>query len=159
MNEGAPKLPRVEVKFGPDACSPPGPGEEPRSFVRVAGEDLPIVHIRADYDFVSSKPPRLRMEVIDTDYRFHALSGYLVDERTAHAMDALFGVFYAAAGVVGAGKKDVGAEVGELRGAVDAFRNTGLAQTEGLDDLKRLADPRGSAAWPDAVDDEEGSAR
>ncbi len=148
-----PKLPKVEIRFGPEE-GVPGPGEEPRSFVRIAGEDLPVVHVRADYDFVSSMPPRLRMEVMSREYRFHALSGYLVDERTAHAMDALFGVFSAAAGLVRSGKKDVAVEVEELRAAVDAFRNTGLAQTEGLDDLRRMADPRGSAAWPHAVDDE-----
>ena len=159
--EQGPKLPRVEVKFGPDESSPPGPGEEPRSFVRVAGEDLPIVHIRADYEFVSSKPPRLRMEVMDTDYRFHALSGYLIDERTAYAVDALFAVFGAASGVLlqVEAKKGSKAEapLEELRAAIDAFRNTGLAQSPGLDDLKRLEDPRGSAAWlggTDAEDDE-----
>jgi hypothetical protein len=152
-----PNAPRVEIRFGAEG-GVPGLGEEPRSFVRINGEDLPVVHVRADYDFVSSKPPRLRMEVMDTDYRFHALAGHLVDERTALALDALFDVFGAAsAAVLGIeAKKGSEAEVllGKLRAAVDAFRNTGLAQADGLQDLKRYADAAGSAAWPDAEDDE-----
>lgn len=158
-----PKLPRIEIKFGPDESSPPGPDEEPRSYVRIAGEDLPVVHVRADYDFVSSKPPRLRMEVMDHDYRFHPLSGYLIDEQTARGVEVLFSVFYAACGVAGEieAKKGSKAEasLGELNAAISAFRNTGLSQNLALDDLKRLADPQGSAAWPEAVDagvDEEG---
>ncbi len=156
-----PQLPRVEIRFGPEERVL-GPDEEPRtSFVRVAGEDLPVVHIRADYDFVSSMPPRLRMEVMDRDYRFHPLSGYLVDERTAYAVEALFAVFGAASQVVLQVEAKKGskaeAQLEELRAAIDAFRNTGLAQSPGLDDLKRLEDPRGSAAWlggTDAEDDE-----
>ena len=159
--EEAPRSPRVEVGFG-------GEGDRrPRGSVRIAGEELPVVHARIDWDFgLSSTPPRLRMEVMDPDYRFHALSGYLVDEPTARAMDALFAVFSAAAGVAVQVDAKPGSKVEEplreLRTAVDAFRNTGLAQAPGLDDLRRLADPRGSAAWPDAEDageDDEGRRR
>lgn len=150
MSDERPKLPRIEINFGPD--------EEPRSFVRVAGEDLPVVHVRADYDFVSSKPPRLRMEVMDPDYKFHALSGYLIDERTAYGVGELFDVFYAACGAVGEieakkGSKSEG-PLERLNAAIDAFRNTGLPQHLALDDLKRLTDPQGSAAWPDAEEGE-----
>jgi hypothetical protein len=154
-----PKLPRLEVRFGRDERGRNEDGE-PQSFVRIGGVNVPVVHAHVDYDFgISSRPPRLRMEVMDHDYKFHAISGYLIDEQTAYAMDALFAVFYAAAGVVREieAKKGSKAEsvLQELRTAVGAFRNTGLAQSPGLDDLKRLEDPRGSAAWPDAEEDDE----
>lgn len=159
MSNDEPKLPRVEVRIGPNE-GVPGPDEEPRSYVRVAGEDLPVVHVRTDYDFVSSKPPRLRLEVMDSDYKFHALSGYLIDERTAYGVGALFDVFYAACGIVREieTKKGSKAEevVGQLDKAIGAFRNTGLSQNLALDDLKRLVDPHGSAAWPsEAAEDGE----
>jgi hypothetical protein len=52
-------------------------------------------------------------------------------------------------------KKGTEAEsvLAELGTAIDGFRNTGLSQNLALDDLKRLHDPQGSAAWPDAEDD------
>lgn len=151
--EEEPKLPRTEIRFGPGE-GVPGPGEEPRSFVRINGEDLPVAHVQVDYDFgLSARPPRLRMEVMDRDYKFHPLAGYLLDEETARTIDGLREIFFAACGVVDHPTKDQKrreAREESLREAVRAYREIAPRAKE---DLKRLADPAGSL-WGE---DEEGS--
>ena len=131
-----------------------GHGDEHILFVRINGKYWPVAHVHGDYHSgLSARTPRLRIEVMDRDYKLHPLAGYLLDEETARTIDGLREVFFAACGVVDHPTKDQKrreAREESLREAVRAYREIAPRAKE---DLKRLADPAGSL-WGE---DEEGS--